>query len=678
MEPGKPVAIIESNRILIGRIAEDGVFSNARGKKKMLAESHLRFDLPLSPGLSKNELKKLLTRAHLEKKNIDPEKLRQAAEESGEKDPLLFLKKINGTQAVAHKNDLLLLLLALGASELYFDSFWPLKPKSRDLANKLKASAEKKQESQRQLSRLARLIREHKRGELSLDGLIKTPEFVARKAHLKYFILYGDPLKSDDEIKWLLSKIQVKKISPLALIRDLLLDSETISETELLEARFGIAEDFSSDVKKEIHKVKQDLDGYLDIRRLGFFSIDDPETRDFDDAIAFLVNEDGTMTFHVAVTDIAGAILPGSAIDREAFSRASSCYMPDRVIPMLPEELSFDRLALMADSERGALVLSVKVQPDGEITGRQISLARIQVMVNMTYDQADDWIVKGQRLAENPTANELALKADELSAERILAYSFYKMSKLIKIWQKKRLDAGAVILQRNDLKIEEKDGEVSLKVLRSDSQSRQLIAEAMILYNNKLAEYCLERKIPLLYRSQQLLDNVKGQWLDANDKHRIFEAISGMHKAELTVRPAPHEGLGLDLYCQCTSPIRRYSDLVLQRQMRCSLMQEDLPFSVEEALLSLALEVEERAGLCARAEQYKKNQKIQAYFKAHKEETFKAILLKQRPFDAIAELQYFPIQFRISNTKDLKAGEVFEVCIRTADPLRNKLLFERK
>jgi exoribonuclease-2 len=149
-----------------------------------------------------------------------------------------------------------------------------------------------------------------------------------------------------------------------------------------------------------------------------------------------------------------------------------------------------------------------------------------------------------------------------------------------------RLACGAIIIRRPQLKIHVKDDHITVKALDPNSPARQLISEVMILANRLAAQHATREGVPVIFRTQDAPQGEPGFYgaESGYDPISVIKVLKGMRRSRLSLSPQPHAGLGLDAYTQLTSPIRRFSDVVIQRQMAASLAGEPLPYEKEELL----------------------------------------------------------------------------------------------
>jgi exoribonuclease-2 len=298
------------------------------------------------------------------------------------------------------------------------------------------------------------------------------------------------------------------------------------------------------------------------------FSIDDPDTREVDDALSVRLEGDNNVVVAIDIADVAALVQPGDPVDEEAQRRATTVYLPTGVIHMLPERIGCDLASLTADAARPVLRTTVHLDFNGRIESFELTRTHARVTRRLNYEEADALLDGG----EGGTADALRLLqrvADGLAA--------------------RRRSAGAISFRQREWKLKvAPDGTVAeVKQIPLNSPSRALVAEMMILGNSLAARLAAERSLPIIYRIQPPPSEVPPQ-VEPDDPAAFIKLRGLLQPAALSLQPARHWGLGLDRYTQSTSPLRRYPDLVIQRQLCAALAGDPLPYRAEELLRVLA------------------------------------------------------------------------------------------
>jgi exoribonuclease II len=269
-----------------------------------------------------------------------------------------------------------------------------------------------------------------------------------------------------------------------------------------------------------------------DLTHLAAFAIDDEGSHDPDDAISL---EGSRLWVHVA--DVAALVPPESSADLEARARGANLYLPEGTVPMLPPEAT-QLLGLGLTEISPALSFGMDLTPAGEITGIEIVPSWIRA-TRLTYDEVE------LRLAEEP---------------------FTCLYDLVLRCEARRQARGAITLTFPEIKLAVQDGQVTLRPL-PPLRSRSLVQEAMLMAGEAVARYALARDVPFPFATQE-----------PPEAGEFPEGLAGMYarrrtlkRSQQTTAPAPHAGLGLEVYARATSPLRRYLDLVVHQQLRAHL-----------------------------------------------------------------------------------------------------------
>ena len=417
--------------------------------------------------------------------------------------------------------------------------------------------------------------------------------------------------------------------------------------------RFDIPTAFSEEALQEsekLSKVELGAEHREDLRNLDVFTIDGPLTRDFDDALSCEV-EDETIKIGVHIADVASVLMPGSRLDEEASQRGSSVYLPCQQIPMLPPVLSQEVLSLKEGCDRPALSLLTRLNRDGNILDFCFVPSLVRVKRRYTYDE-----VNAQHIQEEP---------------------FQLMLQLSRALRQKRVESGALLLTLPELAISfSVDGSISVERIDQDTPSRVLVAEFMILYNLLAGRFARGQKIPLLFRSQEgPSERLSAEGLDY--VYYVFKQRRKLTPLTIDTEPKVHSGLGLDVYTQASSPIRRYFDLLVQRQLRGFLLFGTPTYSQEELdNKRMALETSLR-GL-ERMSRNRTRYWLYKYLLQHEGETFSAMVLdvmKNRCRILLSDLLLM-VEMRKENGQDFSEGQKILVRVKKSDPWQDVLKVE--
>ncbi len=420
--------------------------------------------------------------------------------------------------------------------------------------------------------------------------------------------------------------------------------------------KYDLPTEFPHDVLNAAQQIPEtvdsrNLDGREDLRNQFIVTIDPDDARDFDDAINVQPLNGGDWQLGVHIADVAAYVTPGGALDREARKRGNSVYLPDRVIPMLPERLSNGVCSLNPGVDR--LTYSVFVQFDKKGNAKNARFARsiIRSAHRLTYKQA--------------YAILQAQPNDQLS-ERL--HTAWELASLLR---KRRFAHGSLDLDFPEVKvILDKDGwPIRMERIEND-QSHQLIEEFMLAANEAVALELKNRGVPAIYRVHENPDPEKlaefrefvlsyhykaGDLSHRAELQRLLASLSGkpeeqalkigllksLKRARYAPQPLGHYGLAKNNYTHFTSPIRRYTDLVVHR----TLAEHDSSRRARTdmgAMASLAEHLSTTERVAAEAEidaaKMKKMEFFQRQLDARDPQVFEAIVLDVRNYGLLIEL----------------------------------------
>lgn len=303
-----------------------------------------------------------------------------------------------------------------------------------------------------------------------------------------------------------------------------------------------------------IDETATDISGRKDLTDLRLLTVDGQSTLDFDDALS-IEDMGDYYRLGIHISDVGAIVRKGDPVDREALRRASSIYMPDKKISMIPSNLSEDLCSLVAGRPRAAISTMVKISPEGKIIDSEIFASIVTIDRQLSYNDA----------------NAMAESDPEISLLHTIA----------RMLRRKRLDDGAVHISIPEISIQVDKNEVpTVTKVEREAPSRLLISEIMILANSVMADFLKARNMPAVFRSQP------------GPRERLYQGDGGslfqnwmqrklLSRFALGTKGERHDGLGLEAYVTATSPIRKYYDLITQRQIRAVLGLEP-PYSDAE------------------------------------------------------------------------------------------------
>ena len=489
---------------------------------------------------------------------------------------------------------------------------------------------------------------------------------------IRVFAAFGDDDTRSALVKALLNKMERKTGNLQRLAFDVLVSCGEFAEDEPLElVRDDIVEAFSDEALAAAESVSdtQLLDdaNRIDLTALPTVTIDDADTQDRDDALSLErlnVEDGGAERFRLGVhiTD-AGALIPqDSVLDEEANRRMATLYIPDRKIPMLPTVVSHDKGSLEAGKRRAALSLLADISPDGEILRYEVKPSVIVSDAALSYDDADAAISDAGEPCHDLLAN---------------------LHTLTEALKRQRESAGAVNIDRSEMLIKvESSNDVQVKVVERTSPARQMVAECMVLCNSLLASFCRNNEIPAAYRSQSAPDLSdlgaglpSGVEIGEDGPLRQFLMMRRFAPADTRTAPAPHGGLGVSAYIQATSPLRRYPDMVMQRQITHYLSACEPLYSVED-ITSVAGRADMQIRAMGKLEDERRRYWLLKFFKLRMEKApddeeaslFKAVVLENQPRrSAMLELADYPFRVRARLPEAILPGATVSLGLHSVD-----------
>lgn len=453
---------------------------------------------------------------------------------------------------------------------------------------------------------------------------------------------------ADKELEYLIkSTAEPVKLTPRELVFEILQKTGRLpidADRDVIVA--GLKPEFSDTVNEAVQAVQ--APAYSDTQNVTdlLFSIDDEETREVDDALA--IERDGLhWKISIAIADPATVVHRGEILDKEAMRRGTTVYLPTQTVLMLPKRISCDIASLTAQQVRSSIVIRVWLDEQGEITRSNISREAIRVLRRLHYSNADVLIEQG----EDDTAQCLR---DLLTCAKLL--------------HERRVANGAFNLQRPEYKISVDDGTITVKMIEKASPSRLLVAEMMILSNHIAAKYAYLNQVPLIYRLQAppLERITKEMTADPLAIHKVRKLIS---RSSLSLQPGGHSGLGLSTYTQMSSPLRRFADLVMQRQLIAHLVGDELPYDQDE--LFKVLETAERTARDARSVEgdAKKRWLMQYLKQSWRNQPIEVLIVDELKGGYKVEMLPWGVEAYLATSKRLK---IAHIVVAVADKIRVK------
>ena len=425
-------------------------------------------------------------------------------------------------------------------------------------------------------------------------------------------------------------------------------------------ATFDLPKEFPKDVQEEAQKisftVSEEADR-LDLRHQEMITIDGEDAKDLDDAVHAKVLDNGNIELGVHIADVSHYVPAGSIIDQEAYRRGTSVYLVDRVIPMLPVELSNGICSLQAKEDRYAMSCIMEVSPQGKVVSYTITPSIIHITRRCSYKEIY------LALEENIIPDDLAPLMDMVRTLETLAYQLMKM----------RQQAGAISFEFPEYKVLLDATGIPQRIVRKDRTiAEKLIEQCMLLANETVATFLSERLDTSIYRIHEDPKDTKLEQLitvlhhsgypvklpsKVEPKHieELLQSVSGteiepvvqimvlrsMQQAKYSSEHIGHFGLASSTYTHFTSPIRRYSDLMIHRLLRYVLGGKPkrlAPIADEAYLTRSASHCSEREQIATEAERETLDMKKVQYMAQYVGENFEGHVSSITAFGLFVEL----------------------------------------
>ena len=372
-------------------------------------------------------------------------------------------------------------------------------------------------------------------------------------------------------------------------------DTEALISSLLLNE--GIEEKFPNEVLQELDKIDEDfsdeLENRKDLRHLDIITIDGSDAKDLDDAVYVEKTEDGYKLF-VSIADVSYYVKENTELDTEALKRGNSIYLVDRVIPMLPRKLSNNLCSLNPNEDKLTFTVEMDLDKRGKVIKNDFYKSVIKSKYRMTYENVNTILEKDEDLEEYRNLYDKYRKIDEMLKNML------ELSKIIRSNKKRR---GSIDFELPEIKVVlDENKAVKDIVLRSRGEAERIIEDFMVIANETVAEKLFWEEIPAIYRVHEDPDKAKVQALNETlikfgyslkgleEIHpgkfqNIIERTTGlpegylihklilraMQRARYANKNLGHFGLASKYYLHFTSPIRRYSDLIVHRMLGRSI-----------------------------------------------------------------------------------------------------------
>jgi len=391
------------------------------------------------------------------------------------------------------------------------------------------------------------------------------------------------------------------------------------TEIHAILAEYGLPFDFPQDVEDFANNMdtsitKEEIAKRRDMRKDLTFTIDPKDAKDFDDALSFKILDNGLYEIGIHIADVSHYVQENTILDDEAYERATSVYLVDRVVPMLPEILSNGACSLRPNEEKYTFSAVFKINEKAEVKDQWFGRTVTYSDARFAYEEAQAIIennrgLNGSEVLKNPNKinttipKEVSLNGLEYKTTQAIAQATLKLDELAKIMRRKRMSQGAISFDKVEVKFNlDEDANPIGVFFKTSKDANKLIEEFMLLANKKVAEFIGKQnpKKTFVYRVHDepddsklaALQNVVGRFgykLNFKDRKSVSASLNNllkevdgkkeqnlvdtltirtMSKAEYTTHNIGHYGLAFDYYTHFTSPIRRYPDVMVHRLLQ--------------------------------------------------------------------------------------------------------------
>jgi len=392
-----------------------------------------------------------------------------------------------------------------------------------------------------------------------------------------------------------------------------------------------------------IEITQKEISKRRDMRKVLTFTVDPKDAKDFDDALSFQVLSNGNYEIGIHIADVSHYVQPNTLLEEEAYNRATSVYLVDRVVPMLPEVLSNNVCSLRPNEEKLTFSAIFEINKKAEVLNEWFGRTIIYSDARFAYEEAQE-IIENNSSAKNlnlTIPKEISLSGESYEVDSAVGQAILTMDTLAKILRKNRMDSGAITFDKVEVRFNlNKDNEPIGILFKESKDANKLIEEFMLLANRKVAQFIGRKKDgtptnnTFVYRIhdepdidklatlqgiiakfgysidtrsvESLSKSINKLLADVQDKpeENMIETLTirSMSKAVYTTKNIGHYGLAFDYYSHFTSPIRRYPDVMTHRLLQHYLEGKNSPrFPIYEEKCKHSSEREQLASKAERA-----------------------------------------------------------------------------
>ena len=442
------------------------------------------------------------------------------------------------------------------------------------------------------------------------------------------------------------------------------------TEIHSILAQYGLPYEFPKEVENYANSIntsiqKDEIAKRRDMRKDLTFTIDPKDAKDFDDALSFKAIGNNTYEIGIHIADVSHYLKPGTLLDDEAYERATSVYLVDRVVPMLPEVLSNYACSLRPNEEKYTFSAVFKINDKAEVLDKWFGRTVTYSDARFAYEEAQ-YIIENNKPAQTETSSNLVTIPETISitgksypVKKEISEAILKINELAKILRKKRMYNGAISFDKVEVKFNlDENNNPEGVYFKETKDANKLIEEFMLLANRSVAEFIGKQAVKktFVYRVHDEPDDEKIAALEniikqfgyklntqnrkstATSLNKLLKDVSGkkeqnlvdtlairtMSKAVYTTNNIGHYGLAFDHYTHFTSPIRRYPDVMVHRLLQFYLDKGQS--SNEKEYEEKCAHSSEMEGLAARAERDSIKYMQVKYMSEHQDSNFLGVI----------------------------------------------------
>ncbi|MBC5839614.1 ribonuclease R [Flavobacterium muglaense] len=442
-----------------------------------------------------------------------------------------------------------------------------------------------------------------------------------------------------------------------AVIKVLGKPGEHDTEIHAILAEYGLPSEFPIEVETYAQKIdtsitEAEIANRRDMRDTLTFTIDPKDAKDFDDALSFKKLENGNYEIGIHIADVSYYLEEGTILDDEAYQRATSVYLVDRVVPMLPEVLSNFACSLRPQEEKYTFSAVFEISEKSEVINQWFGRTVIYSDQRFAYEEAQ-YIIETK---DDTIPDEISITGSSYQVAPEIVSATLKLDELAKIFRRKRMQDGAISFDKVEVKFNlSEEGEPEGVYFKVSKDANHLIEEFMLLANKKVAEFIGKQKKTFIYRihdepnedklfAMQALISKFGYKIDftqgsiSQALNKLMEDVNGkkeqnlidtlairsMSKAKYSTDNIGHYGLAFDYYSHFTSPIRRYPDVMVHRLLQYYL--DGAKSADEELYETKCLHCSTMEGLATNAERDSIKYMQVKYMQDHQDQEFLGVI----------------------------------------------------